>query len=104
MRRILRAPTNLQLVVSLEALRRNGRRRRRRACREEAGLSSDGAGHHLAPLREADDEIIDIETLVVIILTTFRVVEVTSGVGVSDNVVRQRAENDFVADSQRHRR
>ena len=74
--RIFRAPADLELVAALQALRGDGRRWGRRTCREEVGLASDGAGDHLAPLGEADDDVVDVEALVAVVLAAGGLVKV----------------------------
>ncbi len=87
----LRAPPDLELVVALQALGGHRLRRGRRASREEVGLAGGGAGDHLAPLREAHHEIVDVEPLVAVVLATGGLVEVAGGARDAVDLVDERA-------------
>ena len=56
---------------------------------EEASLVGLGVGHHLAPLREADDDVVDIEAFVIVVCPAARIVEVARRIGEPSDVIAE---------------
>ena len=88
---VFRASANFKLVLALEILEGHlvGDRCQRRG--EEIGLAGGGTGHHLAALREADDKVIDVEALVVVVLATLGAREIAGPAGDAVDLVDQIA-------------
>ena len=81
LRAVFRAPTDLELVLPLQVLERYLLGDGRRGGGVEIGLAGGRAGDHLAALGEADDKIVDVEALVVVVLATLGACEIAGPAG-----------------------
>ena len=77
LRAVFRASADLELILALQVLGRHAVGNRSRGSGEETGLARRRAGHHLAPLGETDDEVIDVEALVFVVLAAGRAAALT---------------------------